>query len=159
MTVFNRLTDINQQIEQIKGQIKFYEESAALSSISVTLLAKEGITPVKIGGWQPEGIVVEAFNALVSVAKALGEILIWLVIFFVPLGLVLYFPGRWLWRFIKRRLPKSTPRPMAPIEYYPPNPPGPPAPPTQYTGVLTKNRISQQPLCEILFLYQPLALP
>ncbi len=135
MTVFNRLTDINQQIEQIKGQIKFYEESAALSSISVTLLSKAGIAPIQIGGWEPVGIIRDAFQSLIDVGKALVVILIWLVIFFVPLGLVLYFPGRWSWRFIKRHMPRPTARPMPAINYYPPDPSGPPAPPTQYTGI------------------------
>jgi len=135
MTVFNRLTDINQQIEQIKGQIKFYEESAALSSINVTLLSKAGIAPIQIAGWEPVGIIRDAFQSLIDVGKALVVVVIWLVIFFVPLGLVLYFPGRWLWRYIKRHMPRPAARPMTAVDYYPPNPSGPPAPPTQYTGV------------------------
>lgn len=133
LNVFNRLTDIRQQIEQIKGKMKFYEESAALSSINVTLLSKAGIAPLSIGGWEPVGVARDAFQTLIDVGKFLIELLIWIVIFFVPIGLVLFFPGRWLWRAIKRRQAKaraSTP----PLSGYPPYPP-PQEAPSQYPEI------------------------
>lgn len=129
LAVFNQLTQIRQQIEQIKGQIKFYEESANLSAISVQLLSAESIAPITIGGWAPVGVVRDAFQTLINVGKLLVEILIWLVIFFLPLGLVLYFPGRWIWRRVKRWLagrtpPQPTMNPYGPLPPYPPsNPP------------------------------------
>ncbi len=127
LAVFNQLTQIRQQIEQIKGQIKFYEESANLSAISVQLLSAESIAPITIGGWAPVGVVRDAFQALINVGKLLVEVLIWLVVLFLPLGLVLYFPGRWIWRWVKRWLARRTavaahhqsirpPAPLPPIE-------------------------------------------
>ncbi len=134
LAVFNQISAINQQIEQTKGQIKYYEDSAAMSAVSVQLLALAGINPITIGGWQPVGVVRDAFQALIDVGKGLLVVAIWLVIFFAPLGLVFYFPGRWLWRAIKRRQPRSNPQPM-PVGGmpYPPQQPGPGGPP-QFPG-------------------------
>lgn len=127
LTVFNQLTQIRQQIEQIKGQIKFYEESANLSAISVMLLSSESITPITIGGWAPVGVLRDAFQTLIDVGKFLVELLIWLVVFFLPIGLVLYFPGRWVWRLLKRLQTKRTPphtlNPYGPMPPYPPSMP------------------------------------
>jgi hypothetical protein len=132
LQVFNQLTQIRQQIEQIKGQIKYYEESSSMSAISVSLISSESIAPITIGGWAPAGIVRDAFQTLIDVAKVLVEVLIWLIVFFLPLGLVLYFPGRWILRRIRRWLanrpkPQPMPNPYGPLPPYPPNmPPQPP---------------------------------
>ena len=134
LAVFNQLTTIRGKIEQIKGQMKYYEESAALSAISVSLLSKAGIAPISIGGWEPVGVVRDAFQSLIDVGKFLVEALIWIVILFLPLGLILYFPGRWIWRFIKRRLPATNKTP-APLSEIPPYPPSPGTPPPQYPDI------------------------
>ena len=132
LNVFTRLTDIRQQIEQIKGKMKYYEESAALSSISVSLLSKAGIAPISIGGWEPVGEMRNAIQSLIDVGKFLGGALIWIVLFFLPIGLVLYFPGRWIWRLIKRRqpVPKAY-QPIADAPQYPPVQ----GPPPQYPDI------------------------
>ncbi len=121
LSVFNQLTSIRQQIEQIKGQMKFYEESAALSSISVSLLSKAGIAPISIGGWEPVGVMRDAFQSLIDVGKFLGGALIWIVLFFLPIGLVFYFPGRWIWKLIKRFRPVTKTKPaLVDAPLYPP---------------------------------------
>lgn len=140
LAVFNRITEIRQEIEQIKGQMKYYREAAALSSVAVTLVSKESVAPLSIGGWEPVGIARDALQALINVGKALVEILIWLVIFFAPLGLVLYFPGRWLWKRFRRwqqAHPKAAPPVYPPMAYpnqasqYPPAAQPPYTPPPQ----------------------------
>ena len=136
LAVFNQISAINQQIEQTKGQIKYYEDSAAMSAISVQLLALAGISPISIGGWQPVGVVRDAFQALIDVGKALLVVAIWLVVFFAPLGLIFFFPGRWLWRAIRRRQPRRYPQPatFGGAPYYPPQQgegPGEPPPQSQ----------------------------
>jgi len=135
LTIFNQLTQVRQQIEQIKGQMKYFEEAAALSSLNISLLSKAGIAPLSIGGWQPIGVVRDAFQTLIDIGKGLVEVVIWLVIVFLPLGLVLYFPGRWLWRWFKKNfaakprpvMPYTNMMPVAPL-YPMPGPANPPAP-------------------------------
>ncbi len=140
MDIFNKLTDVRLKIEQAKGQIKYYEQAAALSMINVKLLSKAGIAPLSIGGWEPVGVVRDAFQTLIDILKTLFEILVWLVIVFLPVGVILFFPGRWLWRWGRKAF-ASKPRPMMPygnlpmMPMYPQqgplNQPEPPQPPKQ----------------------------
>ncbi len=91
MSVYNQLVQIREQIELLKGQIKYYEQSAALSSINVELIADKAIQPLKIGGWQPEGVAKSALQALINTLKFLVEAIIWILIFILPVLLVIYF--------------------------------------------------------------------
>ena len=125
MLVFNQLTSIREQIEVIKGQMKYYEQSAALSAISIRLIAEETLQPIEIGGWKPEGVVRDAVQALVDFLKGFFEFVVWLVIVFLPAGVlillvvglalfVLWRVARWLWkRLFKNKKPAQ---PASPAE-------------------------------------------
>jgi hypothetical protein len=102
LAVHNQLTQIREQIEVIKGQIQYYEESAALSSISVTIQALAAIQPLEIGGWQPVGTARDAVQALIDTLKVLGNVTIWLLLFALPVGLVIFLPLRLLWGLFRR---------------------------------------------------------
>jgi hypothetical protein len=111
LTVYNQLAQVREQIEVVKGQIQFYEQSAALSAVSVEMLANEAVQPLTIGGWQPVGVVKSAIQALINALKFLVNAVIWVVIFFVPVALVIYIlfilPFSLLWRALRRRRSKS----------------------------------------------------
>lgn len=100
LVAFNELNYITEQIEVIKGQIKYYEESAALSSISVELTASLAVQPLTIAGWEPVGVAKDAIQALISALQGIVNIAIWLVLYALPillvLGLPVYFFVRWL---------------------------------------------------------------
>lgn len=92
LAVYNELTRINEQIEVIKGQIKYFDEAARLSAISVTIISKETIAPLTIGGWQPGGIARDAIQQLINALQFLGEVLIWMVLFCLPIGVIVAIP-------------------------------------------------------------------
>lgn len=102
LSVYNRLVDIREQIEVIKGQMKYYEQSAALSSISVDIQANEAVQPLKIGNWQPVGVAKKAIQALINTFKVLANALIWIGLYILPVALVLFFPIRWIWRGLRK---------------------------------------------------------
>lgn len=106
LSVYNRLVEVREQIEVIKGQIQYYEQSAALSAISVDLLANAAVQPLTVGGWQPVGVAKDAVQGLIDVGKFLANALIWIVILVVPVLIVLYFvfflPTRYMWRKIRK---------------------------------------------------------
>jgi hypothetical protein len=106
MNVFTQLVQVQEQIEVIKGQIKYYDESAALSAISVELMANEAVQPLTIGGWQPVGVAKDAIQTLLNTLKFLANAAIWIVLLILPVLLVLYFifflPLRLLWRFLRK---------------------------------------------------------
>jgi hypothetical protein len=90
LTVYNQLVSIREQIEVIKGQIKYYSESARFSAISVELIANAAVQPLEIGGWQPQGVAKEAIQSLIRTMQGLGTVLIWLLLDIIPVLLVLF---------------------------------------------------------------------
>jgi len=102
LIVYNRLVEVQEQIELIKGQMKYYEQSAALSSISINIQANEAVQPLKIGNWQPVGVAKRALQALINTLKVLADMLIWIALYILPVALILFFPVRWLWRWLKK---------------------------------------------------------
>jgi hypothetical protein len=92
LAVYRELTQIRGQIEQIKGRMKYLSQSAALATISVTLIPDALAQPIQVGGWRPEGVAKEAFEALIATLQGLASLLIWLVIVVLPVLLILALP-------------------------------------------------------------------
>jgi hypothetical protein len=92
LNVFNQLTYYREQIEVTKGQIKYYEESAALSSISIRIQAHEAVNPITVAGWKPSVTVSKALQSLVNALQAVVDGAIWLVLLIVPITLVILLP-------------------------------------------------------------------
>ncbi len=107
LAVYNELVRVREQIEVIKGQIKYYEESAALSSINIELIADEAAQPLTIGGWQPQGVAKNAVQALIDTLQFIVNAVIWIVIYVLPVLLVLYLifflPISLVWRRFRAR--------------------------------------------------------
>jgi hypothetical protein len=89
MSVYNQLTQVNEQIEVLKGQIKYYDEAANLSEISVTLKSEDSIKPISVAGWEPAGIARDAVQALINTLQVLTNLIIWLGLYFLPILLIL----------------------------------------------------------------------
>lgn len=102
LSVYNRLVEIREQIEVIKGQMQYYEQSVALSAISVHIQANEAVQPLKIGNWQPVGVAKKALQALINTLKFFANALIWIGLYILPVVLVLFFPVRWIWKGVKK---------------------------------------------------------
>jgi hypothetical protein len=90
LSVYNRLVQVREEIEVLKGKIQYYEEAASLSAISVNLVANAAVQPLKIGNWQPVGVMKEAVQTLLNTLKFLANALIWIVILIFPVLLILY---------------------------------------------------------------------
>jgi hypothetical protein len=91
LNVYNQLVSIRGQIEGIKGQMKYFEESASLSAISVRLVAEESVQPLDVGGWQIKGWASGAVQNLVNFLRGFTKFLIYFVINFLPIVLVIGF--------------------------------------------------------------------
>ncbi|MBL7163272.1 MAG: DUF4349 domain-containing protein [Anaerolineales bacterium] len=102
LQVYNNLVSVREQIEVIKGQMQYYEQAAALSSISVDIIADAADQPIQIGGWQPVGVAKNAIEALINTLQGLVNVVIWMVIFLLPVGLVIGVPLSFLWRRFRR---------------------------------------------------------
>lgn len=110
LAVHNELTQVGEQIEVIKGQIKYYDEASALSAIDVNIVAQESIEPLTVGGWEPKGIAQDALQSLVDALKSIATAAIWIVLFVIPVLIIIAIPFvaiffiiRWIIRSIKRK--------------------------------------------------------
>jgi hypothetical protein len=118
LSVYNELVRVQEQIEVIKGQIKYYDESARFSSISVEIIHEGEIEPLTIGGWQPAGVARDAVQALINALQFLVNVAIWLVLLVIPVLLVIGTPPALIiyvilrWR--KRRMQKQVSKPASP---------------------------------------------
>jgi hypothetical protein len=110
LAIYLQLESIQTQIEQLKGQIKYYEESAALSSVSVRLIAEESTQPIEIGPWTPQGAAKDAVEDLIRFMQNFAEFLIYfvisvlpsLILIAIPLYLV-YLAGRAIFRRFRKK--------------------------------------------------------
>jgi len=90
LSVYNELVSVREQIEVIKGQIQYYEQSAALSAVTANLIADEAVKPLTIGGWEPGGVAKRAIQALINAMKYIVTAAIWVIIFVLPVLLVIF---------------------------------------------------------------------
>jgi hypothetical protein len=92
VNVFNQLVYYREQIELVKGQMKYYEQAAALSAITVRIIAEETVEPIKIAGWEPKGVAREAVQNLIYFYQDFASFLINFVIYTLPVLITLAIP-------------------------------------------------------------------
>lgn len=111
------LSDLEGQIEQVKGQMKFYEDRAAYSTITVllkpqmptptpTLTPTVTPTPTPTPSWNPGKTAASASKVMVSLVKSTIDALIWAAFLLWPFVLVALIA--WLIYRRLRRKPAST---------------------------------------------------
>lgn len=103
LNVFDQLTRVREQIEVIKGQMQYFENSAKLSAIHVELIPNEVIQPISIGGWEPVGVVKDAVQTLIVALQGLVNIAIWLALFILPIVLIIGIPLYLIIRGVRSR--------------------------------------------------------
>ena len=92
LSVYYQLTQVREQIEVTKGQIQYYEQSAALSSITVQFVPDAAVQPLTIAGWEPGGVAKDALQSLINGLKSLANIGIWAALYALPMLLVVFAP-------------------------------------------------------------------
>jgi hypothetical protein len=92
VNVFNQLVYYREQIELVKGQMKYYEQAAALSAITVRIIAEATIQPIKIAGWEPKGVARDALQKLIYFYQDFANFLINFVIFTLPALITIAIP-------------------------------------------------------------------
>jgi len=92
LAIYLQVQQVQTEIEQLKGQIQYYDESVATSSISVRLIAEEGTQPLEIGPWTPEGAAKEAIQDLIFFVQNFSEFLIRFVLLTLPALILIAIP-------------------------------------------------------------------
>ncbi|MBT3190709.1 MAG: DUF4349 domain-containing protein [Anaerolineae bacterium] len=92
LAVYSQLQIIQSDIEVLTGQINYYERSAAMSSISVNVIATEKSKPIEIGGWKLGETASSAVQNLIDYLQGFVRFLINFIIFILPVLITLFLP-------------------------------------------------------------------
>lgn len=110
VNIFNQLVYYREQIELVKGQMKYYEEAAALSAVSIRIRAEATVQPIQIGKWEPKGVVRDAIQDLIFFYQDFVDFVIRFVIYTLPVWITVGVPlylifigGRALFRRLRGR--------------------------------------------------------
>jgi len=101
LEIYESLSRVRQEIEQLKGRMQYLERTSSMSLISVYLEPEFSGKPPVPPGWNVLQIFKSAARGLVITGQVLGTIAIWLLIFIPIWGTVL---GILLWRHHKRKM-------------------------------------------------------
>jgi hypothetical protein len=108
-----KLSEVEAEIEQIKGRRAYLQDRSAYSTMTINLEPRRPTpapspiaTPV---GWQPEKTFTAASDALTSVLHSLGDVAIWLAVFVAPLAIPLGLAMAVVW-WIRRKRAKNVMR-------------------------------------------------
>lgn len=109
LAIYREITNVRQQIEQIKGRMQYLENAAALATLTISITPEEEEEPVVQSGWEPLSQARDALRTLVNALKSLTNVLIWVVLFLLPLGAILALPVviAWLAWYLRRRRRRS----------------------------------------------------
>ncbi len=110
LSVFEQLEYKQSEIEVIKGRIQYLEDSARLSRISINLQPDFADRPLQIGSWRPVGTAKDAIEALVSTLQFIGNVIIVLVLYILPVAIVIgiiLWPLRKLYRHFRPKREKT----------------------------------------------------
>lgn len=98
LAVQQQLTNLQSQIDSLKGQQKYYEQSAKLSKIVIYLSTDELALPyAPTNEWRPMVIFKEAVRSLIQTFRGLGSMIIWIAVYLViiiPVILIIWFIKR-----------------------------------------------------------------
>lgn len=103
LSVSQELSRLEGEIEQIKGRMQYLDQSAAFSTIAVSVTPDELVQPVSSSGWRPAVVVQDAVDALLQGLQSLANIVIWLVITVLPIALLIGLPIALLVYLVRRR--------------------------------------------------------
>ena len=100
LRIYDSLSRVRSEIEQIKGRMQYLERTSSMSLISVNLKPVATAKPLVRAGWSVLEILKAAVRGIVIFGQWLGIIVVWLVIFIPIWGTIL---GVILWRRRRKR--------------------------------------------------------
>ena len=92
LAVYEQLSATQVEIEQVKGRMSYLENLSAMATITVNLNPEQSEAPVIEEGWRPGSTLRSAARALVNALKGLGNLVIWGIVFLLPILLLIALP-------------------------------------------------------------------
>jgi hypothetical protein len=109
LKVNESLSQVQGEVEQVRGRMEYLKQSAALSTVTVALLPVPAIAPiVEEGGWQPLAVARGALRELVELGQGLVNVAIVLLVWtpvWLPFVALVWWLRRRFW--VRARKPAS----------------------------------------------------
>jgi hypothetical protein len=93
LSVYRELVSVRGEIEVARGRMQYFKEAAAFSSIEVALSTKPEEKVIEVAGWRPLETAQKALTNLMGAVQGIIDILIWLVVYVLPLVIVFGVPS------------------------------------------------------------------
>ena len=98
LEVHKELTNVRQQIEQIKGKMQYLEQSVKMSSITVNLALSEELLPVPPAEkWRPKYVLLQSWKSVLNFWKGFSyfwiRVIVWSQVW-VPALIIIWFVKR-----------------------------------------------------------------
>jgi len=107
LRVNQQLAQVEELLEQLKGQRNALGQRAAFSTITVEFSPAIPNAGTRLAGvWSPLGTLAQATDALAAILRVIVDIAIWVVVLSLPfiiIGGVIFLVGRLGWRLLARR--------------------------------------------------------
>jgi hypothetical protein len=120
LRVFNEISSVRGQIEQIEGQLKYLDEVVDLASLEVDLTPTPAVVPIVEDTWEPVEVARDALRNLVTGLQAAADWAINFALYALPILILVLGPplliGWFFYRRWRRRRPPATPSPTLPAE-------------------------------------------
>ncbi len=100
LRIYEALSRVRLEIEQIKGQVQYLERTSSMSLISIHLRPQGSGASLVKPGWSALETMKSAIRSLVTLGQGLVNVLIWILLFLPVWGTIL---GVILWRINRRR--------------------------------------------------------
>lgn len=100
LRIYEALSRVRLEIEQIKGQMQYLERTSSMSLISIQLRPQGSGSALVKPGWSVLETIKSAIRSLVTLGQGLVNVLIWILLFLPIWGTIL---GVILWRINRRR--------------------------------------------------------
>lgn len=111
LAVYNQLTEVRGQIEQIKGRQTYLENTSTLATYTIELVPVEEVIVEGNPGWDPGRTLRASLDGLVGSLQGLVDLAIILVVRVLPVLVIMLLPVVlfvWIVRaLLKRRVPKK----------------------------------------------------
>ncbi len=106
LSIDQRLTDVEGQIEQIEAHLKNLDEQTTFYNITVSVQPTATLVNPPPAAWRLAQIWQSALGAALAFGQVLLTILVWLVVFSVYIvpTVALVWLARWLWHIRKERM-------------------------------------------------------
>ncbi len=102
MNVQMQINNIQEQIDSLKGQQKYLEQTAKLTRIAVNLSTDELALPyAPDSAWRPMVVFKTAVRSMIGALRSVADVIIWTVVYLPIIMIVLGMI--WLGRFVYRK--------------------------------------------------------